>query len=122
MGSKSKFLHATIVSEATITIATKLLRIVESKTIRNEKKTKSLSGSPLLIFKNLIAENSNIFDSSAAAVIIKVPIRIKRTSNSIKPKAVSYEKTSNAIPTATVAAPPIIAAKVLLIFSESISK
>jgi hypothetical protein len=111
-----------MVREATITIATRLLRIVESKTIRNEKNTKSLSGSPLLIFKNLIAENSNIFDSSAAAVIIKVPIKIKRTSNSINPKAVSYEKTPKAIPTATVAVPPIIAAKVRFIFPESISK
>lgn len=109
-----------MVNEATMTIATKLLRIVESKTMRNENNTNNLSGSPLLIFRNFIAANSKTFDSSAAAVMINVPIKIRRTSNSIKPNAVSYEKTSNIIPTAMIPSAPIMAANVLFIFSERI--
>jgi hypothetical protein len=93
---------------------------MESKTIKIENKTNNLIGSPLLIFRNFIAANSKILEASAAAVIMKVPIKIKRTSNSIKPRAVSYEKTLKNIPTATIPSAPIIAAKVRLILSERI--
>jgi hypothetical protein len=121
-GSKSRFLQATIVNEATITIATKLLRTDESRIIRKEKRKKSLTGFPLLYFKNFIAENSKIFASSAAVVIIKVPINIKITSSSMKLSAISYEKILKNIPANTIPIAPIIAARVLLIFSVRIRK
>ncbi len=78
-----------MVREATITMATKLLRILESKIMRNENSKKSLRGSPLLSFRNFNAANSKIFVSSAVAVMMNVPIRIIMTSISMNPNAVS---------------------------------
>jgi hypothetical protein len=103
-------------------MATKLLRIVDSKTISRENSMNSLIGCPLLIFRNFIAANSKIFDSSAAVVIMNVPTRIKMTSNSINPNAVSYEKTSNIIPMLMIPIAPMIAASVRFILSDRIRK
>ena len=61
--------------------------MVESKTIRDDNSMKSRRGSPLLIFRNLIAANSKMLASSAAEVIMNVPIRITITSNSMNPSA-----------------------------------
>jgi len=70
-------------------MATRLLRMVESRIMRKENSMKSLSGLPLLIFRNLIAANSKILDSSAAAVMMNVPISMRRTSSSMNLNAVS---------------------------------
>jgi hypothetical protein len=70
-------------------MATRLLRIVESKIIRKENNIKSLSGLPPLIFRNFIAENSKMLASSAAALIMNVPISMRITSSSKKFNAVS---------------------------------
>ena len=60
-------------------------RIIKPENNRNRR-----LGSPLLIFKNLIAVNSNNPTSSATSVIIKVPTSIPITPKSKKAKVSEY--------------------------------